>query len=359
MPAKARKAADTFPAVRFTHGTRCLPKVRIESYNIEIRDKDGFIGDRASKAAFRAVIDKWRKPLADAGKDPFDGEPSEELGKSQLDKLLDSEDADIAALMHGIIEEFSQELTTVVRRLLADDAWKNVERIAVGGGMSGHLTGQRIIGRVSALLVAEGVKVPLAPIAHEPDDAGLIGVLQFLPEWMFRGHNAALAVDIGGTKLRAGLVGFDPVKEPGFANAAVLKREIWRHSEEKASRETMVGEMAGLLEKLIAFAEKKKRHLAPFVGIGCPGLVKPNGTIARGAQNLRGQWESEKFSLPERIAKAIPRIGDDETVVFLHNDAVTQGLSEVANMQDVSRWGILTLGTGLGNALFRNRESKT
>ena len=41
----------------------------------------------------------------------------------------------------------------------------------------------------------------------------------------------------------------------------------------------------------------------------------------------------------------------------MHNDAVVQGLSEVPFMEDVERWGVLTLGTGLGNARFTNRPS--
>ncbi|MNY65174.1 hypothetical protein D3C86_2024030 [compost metagenome] len=40
----------------------------------------------------------------------------------------------------------------------------------------------------------------------------------------------------------------------------------------------------------------------------------------------------------------------------LHNDAVVQGLSEMPFMQDVERWAVLTVGTGLGNASFTNRR---
>jgi hypothetical protein len=40
----------------------------------------------------------------------------------------------------------------------------------------------------------------------------------------------------------------------------------------------------------------------------------------------------------------------------MHNDGVVQGLSEVPFMQDVDRWGVLTIGTGLGNARFTNRK---
>ena len=40
----------------------------------------------------------------------------------------------------------------------------------------------------------------------------------------------------------------------------------------------------------------------------------------------------------------------------MHNDAVAQGLSEVPFMQDVHHWGVLTIGTGLGNARFTSRR---
>ena len=40
----------------------------------------------------------------------------------------------------------------------------------------------------------------------------------------------------------------------------------------------------------------------------------------------------------------------------MHNDGVVQGLSEVPFMQDVGHWGVLTIGTGLGNARFTNRR---
>jgi len=40
----------------------------------------------------------------------------------------------------------------------------------------------------------------------------------------------------------------------------------------------------------------------------------------------------------------------------MHNDGVAQGLSEVPFMQDVEHWGVLTIGTGLGNARFTNRR---
>jgi hypothetical protein len=38
--------------------------------------------------------------------------------------------------------------------------------------------------------------------------------------------------------------------------------------------------------------------------------------------------------------------------VVMHDDAVVQGLSEIAAMNDIRRWGVPTTGTGLGNARF-------
>jgi hypothetical protein len=59
-----------------------------------------------------------------------------------------------------------------------------------------------------------------------------------------------------------------------------------------------------------------------------------------------------KFNLPASLVDAIPEIGEHDTAVVMHNDGVVQGLS------DVDRWGVLTIGTGLGNARFTNRNSK-
>jgi predicted NBD/HSP70 family sugar kinase len=143
-----------------------------------------------------------------------------------------------------------------------------------------------------------------------------------------------------------------------LSKACIWKFELWRHAEEKkVDREDAVGSLVEMLEKLIAAAGKEKLKLAPFIGIGCPGKIEQDGSIDRGAQNLPGNWESSKFNLPAMLNKAIPRIGDDDTAIVMHNDAVVQGLSEAPFMTDVQHWGVLTIGTGLGNARFTNRKA--
>jgi predicted NBD/HSP70 family sugar kinase len=111
-----------------------------------------------------------------------------------------------------------------------------------------------------------------------------------------------------------------------------------------------------MLKALIARAEAEGMKLAPFIGIACPGVVNEDGSIEKGAQNLPGNWESSKFNLPSSLVEEIPEISGHDTVVLMHNDGVAQGLSEVPFMQDVERWGVLTIGTGLGNACFTNRR---
>jgi len=120
-----------------------------------------------------------------------------------------------------------------------------------------------------------------------------------------------------------------------------------------------VERLVHMLKELIGSAEAAKLKLAPFVGVACPGLIDERGTILRGGQNLPGNWEGEDFNLPHEISTRLERLAGHEPVVVMHNDAVVQGLSEVQNMSDVTRWGVLTIGTGLGNAHFTNRHSKS
>jgi predicted NBD/HSP70 family sugar kinase len=112
-----------------------------------------------------------------------------------------------------------------------------------------------------------------------------------------------------------------------------------------------------MLEDLISKSERDKIGLAPLIGIGCPGIIREDGSIETGAQNLPGNWQASTFNLSKALCKAIPRIGKHETVVVIHNDAVVQGLSELPAMQVYDKWGVLTIGTGLGNARFTNRHN--
>ena len=163
-------------------------------------------------------------------------------------------------------------------------------------------------------------------------------------------------MDIGGSNIRCGVVETAFKKSKDLSKASVWKSDLWRHADDEPTREGAVKRLVKMLKDLISDAEKEGFKLAPFIGISCPGVINEDGTIEKGAQNLPGNWESSKFNLPNSIAEAIPEIGGHDTAVLMHNDGVVQGLSEVPFMQDVDRWGVLTIGTGLGNARFTNRK---
>jgi len=349
--------STTLPNVA-THGATRLPTVDLDSYNVELKDDEGFIGDRASKGAFRDLIENWRKPLRKAGNDPFGDEPSEDISKKKLDALLTEGDPEAAGILQGAIEDFSQELALVIRRFLKLKAWRDTERIVVGGGFRASRVGELAIGRAAVILKADKVPIDLVPIRHDPDEAGLIGAAHLAPRWMFEAHDAILAVDIGGTNIRAGVILLNLKKAPDLSKVAVWKFELWRHGDEKnIKREDAVDELVEMLKGLITRTGKEGLRLAPFIGIGCPGIIEADGTIDRGAQNLPGNWEGSRFNLPLTLHKAIPTIGEHETAILLHNDAVVQGLSQAPFMTDVEHWGALTIGTGLGNARFTNRTA--
>jgi hypothetical protein len=91
--------------------------------------------------------------------------------------------------------------------------------------------------------------------------------------------------------------------------------------------------------------------------MACPGVIAPDGSIERGGQNLPGNWESRRFSPPSEIRAQLPTIGNQDTLVLMHNDAVAQGLSDLPFVRDAEHWAVLTIGTGLGNAAFTNRNN--
>ncbi|MGE0423755.1 MAG: ROK family protein [Reyranellaceae bacterium] len=359
-PKKDRKelAKETVsPGQILGHAAKVLPAVRVDTYNEELRDEEGFVGDRASGRAFRAILDDWRDLVRRQGDDPFGDTPTERIRKSEMDKMLAGDDPKAAGLVHTVVEEFAGELARVVRRFLRLKKWKGAESIVIGGGLSASHIGKLAMGRAGMILAGDGIDVGLRAVSNHPDEAGLIGAVQLAPAWVLAGHDAILAVDIGGTNLRAGVVELNLTKKDSLAKARVWKLRHWRHADDGPTRDEAVARLSKMIVELIERAVAGKMKLAPFLGIACPGLIDENGAITRGGQNLPGNWEADDFNLPASLK--LPKIGNHEPVIVMHNDAVVQGLSEVPFMEGVRHWGVLTIGTGLGNAKFtgHRRES--
>jgi predicted NBD/HSP70 family sugar kinase len=274
------------------HGVTRLPSVDVDSYNIELKDDEGFLGDRASKGAFQRILDGLRKPLRKNGDDPLGEKAAKEIGKSTLDQSLLGDDIAAAALVHGAIEDFAQELAHVTRRFLKTKAWADTECIVVGGGFRQSRIGEIAIARTDIILQAEGLKIAMVPIRFHPDEAGLIGCLHLAPSWIFEAHDSILAVDIGGSNIRCGVVETRWKKAADLSKAAVWKSDLWRHADDEPTREGAVKRLVKMLKDLIASAEAEGLKLAPFIGISCPGVINEDGSIEKGAQNLPGNWES-------------------------------------------------------------------
>ena len=338
------------------HGGASLPSVTVDAYNAELRDTEGFIGDRASSRAFRSLLDDVRERLAAHGGDPLGETSTAELSKSGMDALLRDGDPAVAGVIHSAIEDFAQEFASVLRRFMRLKAWRGTERIVVGGGLRDSRVGEMAIGRTGVLLRGDGIEVELVAIRHHPDEAGLLGGVQLAPRWVFKGHDCILAMDIGGTNARAGLVLLRQKRAADLSKAEVVDLEYWRHADDEPSRDAAVERLVAMLKGLIKRAGKEGHGLAPFIAVGCPGLIGDDGRIERGGQNLPGNWEEAGFNLPGALLEAIPRIGGHETHAVMHNDAVVQGLSEAPFMRDVRHWGVMTIGTGLGNARFTNKD---
>ena len=219
----------------------------------------------------------------------------------------------------------------------------------VGGGLRDSRIGEIAIGRTTAILRLEGVTVDLVPIKRDPDEAALIGGLRLIPAERLRGCSQLLAVDIGGSSIRAGLVNFSAKRPHKLARAAVAAHAQWKYGDEerKPNRDEAIRKLAQIIDGL---RKKAGDDLAEVITVACPGRITPDGDLRDGAQNLPGNWEAEDFNLPATLAAAL----DGDFDIVLHNDAVVQGLSEADRMTDARHWAVVTIGTGLGNAAYRS-----
>ncbi|HEV7263751.1 MAG TPA: hypothetical protein VGN83_02375 [Falsiroseomonas sp.] len=351
--------ADDLPPLP-SHGATMFHGLRLDAYSLDLPEGGGQggeqAGDRASRRAFDAILDGWRRRLrAGAGGDPF-GRPAEErIGKHAMDDALTRGAPEAAGVVLGAIEDYAEALAEVVKRFLKLPDWRGTQRILVGGGLRAARSGEVAIGRAAVRLRADGVEVRLSPIRHDPDDAGLIGAARLLPAELLGAADAVLAADLGGTSFRAGVVLPRLGVSPDLAAAGVWRRQSWRHAEEEeVDRATALGRLAGMLADLAGEADAAGISIAPVVAVGLPGVLDAEGKVLRGAENLPGDWLAEGFRLPLALSRLLPRTAGGLTPVLLHNDAVAQGLSQAPFVRDVAHWGMLTIGTGLGNARFTN-----
>lgn len=102
------KSVNEKQSAPLIHGASDLPSVTVDGYNLELRDGDGFLGDKANKSAFQEKLDDWRKRVRKGGDDPLGGALTQDLSKKQIDALLRGDDKQAAALImaNGAFDAF-------------------------------------------------------------------------------------------------------------------------------------------------------------------------------------------------------------------------------------------------------------
>ncbi len=338
------------------HGAMHCASFHVDSYSVLLRERGKLLGDSVSRPGFRRMLGAWRELWTTMeGRDPFGKMAMDAVQRRWIDDVLD-EDSAAGTVVRAAVEDYALQLAHVVAGFLRQKTWRRVQRVVMGGGFSKSAHGERAIARASALMRLAGHAIELRPLHHHADEGGLVGWVHLAPEALLREHDAILAVDIGGTNVRCGIVRVRRKDGSDTSTVDVVRREKWRHAsdDEVTRREHMLQGVADILTDLIAHAAKKKLRLAPFVGVATPGLIREDGSIQRGTQNLPGDWESRHFHLPAELGKRLPAIHGIRPAIGVHNDAVVQGLSELPYMQDIKHWAVLTVGTGLGNASYTN-----
>ncbi len=147
----------------------------------------------------------------------------------------------------------------------------------------------------------------MVPIRAHPDEAGLIGALHLAPSWIFEAHDSILAVDIGGTNIRCGLVETGWKKAKDLSKAKVVKSELWRHADDEPTREGAVKRLIKMLKGLITEAEKDGFKLAPFIGIACPGVINEDGLDREGRPEPAGQLGEQQVQPAGEPDRGHPR----------------------------------------------------
>lgn len=149
--------------------------------------------------------------------------------------------------------------------------------------------------------------------------------------------NTAIGIDLGGTKIKAGLIGADG--------------EILSISEVPTPQ---TGSGQDILDAIFALCQPLLKEHNPFaVGVGTPGLIDyPEGRILGCTPNL-SDWEGRNLRAFFEPALNCPVVVDNDAAVACYGEwkvGAGRGFSDLV---------VLTLGTGLGSGLvLKNQLSR-
>ena len=161
MAEQATKQAAAAPSVA-PHGALCLPAVELDSYNLELKDDEGFLGDRASKGAF-GYPGELAQGHAQERPRPVRRRTERRHQQEKAGLIITDGDPEAAGVLQGAIEDFAQELALITRRFLKTKGWRDTERIMIGGGFRSSRVGELSIGRAGVILKADGIDARRRP----------------------------------------------------------------------------------------------------------------------------------------------------------------------------------------------------
>ncbi|WP_374982574.1 ROK family protein [Streptomyces fradiae] len=143
-----------------------------------------------------------------------------------------------------------------------------------------------------------------------------------------------IALDVGGTGMKAALVGAD----------GALLHEARRATGRERGPDAVVASILGFAADLLALGEERYGMRAEAAGVAVPGIVDPDGGIAVYAANLGWRDVPLRALLGERLG-GLP--------VALGHDVRTGGLAEgrVGAGRGADRFLFVPLGTGIAGAI--------
>ncbi len=247
--------------------------------------------------------------------------------------------------------KMGENLGRIIERLMDWSYWRNTEKVFIGGGLSEGASGDVLIRQAEKhLSKVLDISVDLRKIHYHPAVAGLVGSTYFLPREV-KGE-PSLTVDLGGGNLRTGLITSVPGPEQDPVHYSKLLN--WRKL--NLDRKSLVNLIAREILDCLKIGKEIGLKISKFGGLAIPALIDEEGYVIGKDRNLPGDWTSPGFHLPSILEAEIEEKGFESIKFIARNDVVCQGLSEIPFIEGVKEWGVLTVGTGLGNARFRNRK---
>ena len=231
----AVQAEQTPPSSVLGHGIQNLPAVTVDTYNEELRDEEGFVGDRASGRAFRAILDDWARTCLElAGRRSVRRHTNQRHLEIQARQGVGGQRhgrSGTRSHRHRGVRPRARHRSAQVpasRRLARHRAHRDRRRFEFKPSLpSRDGPGRRSCLRAKALPLncARSEIIRMKRVCSARYSSRRAGC--------WRGHDAIIAVDIGGTNLRVGIVELR-MKKGDVSKAAVWKLQQWRHPRRQA-----------------------------------------------------------------------------------------------------------------------------